>query len=99
MSRSRMPKGRGWRYAKRRRALACPPGRLDLQPHFDSSPLHILVMTDRDWKHPQAGGTGAVLEAEVTRWLDWGHRVSVISCGWKGAVRHERSERLEIHRV
>lgn len=56
-------------------------------------------MTDRDWTHPQAGGTGAVLRAKVGRWLDWGHRVTIVACGYEGAVRHERDGRLEIHRL
>src|SRR5205085_3698661 len=28
-------------------------------PRADTKPLHILVLTDRDWTHPQGGGTGA----------------------------------------
>jgi glycosyltransferase involved in cell wall biosynthesis/O-antigen/teichoic acid export membrane protein len=62
--------------------------------------LHILVLTDRDWTHPQGGGTGTHLFGQVSRWVAWGHRVSVIACGYRGAAAHERlDERLEIHRV
>ena len=61
--------------------------------------VHILVMTDRDWTHPQGGGTGTNLFAQVSRWLAWGHRVSIIACGYPGAKRHELSGQLEIHRV
>lgn len=62
--------------------------------------MHILVLTDRDWTHPQAGGTGTHLFGQVSRWVAWGHRVSVVACGYEGAAAHERiSERLEIHRV
>jgi len=62
--------------------------------------LHILVLTDRDWTHPQAGGTGTHLFGQVSRWVAWGHRVSVVACGYEGAAAHERiSEGLEIHRV
>src|SRR4051794_37437024 len=39
-------------------------------------PVHILVLTDRDWTHPQGGGTGTNLYGQVSRWLAWGHRVS-----------------------
>jgi len=42
-------------------------------------PLHILVLTDREWKHPQGGGTGTNLHAQVMRWLEWGHRVTIIA--------------------
>src|SRR4051794_2339550 len=63
-------------------------------------PLHILVMTDRDWTHPQAGGTGANLFGQVSRWVAWGHRVSVIACSYEGAAPFERvADRLELHRL
>jgi glycosyltransferase involved in cell wall biosynthesis len=65
-----------------------------------SQPLHILVMTDRDWTHPQGGGTGTNLFGQISRWVGWGHRVSVIACSYPGALPHERlDERLEIFRV
>lgn len=66
----------------------------------DIEPRHILILTDRDWAHPQAGGTGTNLFAQVSRWLDWGHRVTVVAGSFPGAERVERPhERLEIHRV
>src|SRR5918993_456869 len=65
-----------------------------------ASPLHVLVMTDRDWTHPQAGGTGANLFGQVSRWVAWGHRVSVIASSYPGAKRFERiAEGLEVHRM
>src|SRR3954454_12335183 len=61
---------------------------------------HILVLVDRDWTHPQAGGTGTVLRAQVVRWLDGGHRVTVIAGAYDGAERVSRPhERLVIHRM
>jgi glycosyltransferase involved in cell wall biosynthesis len=62
------------------------------------SPLHILVLADRDWAHPQGGGTATNLFAQVSRWLDWGHRVTVLACGYPGAPATERIGRLTIHR-
>jgi glycosyltransferase involved in cell wall biosynthesis/O-antigen/teichoic acid export membrane protein len=62
-------------------------------------PLHILVLTDRDWTHPQAGGTGTNLHAQVTRWVEWGHRVTLIACSYRGAERLERRGNLTIHRM
>ena len=38
-------------------------------------PLHILILSDRDWTHPQGGGTGTNLFGQVSRWIAWGHRV------------------------
>jgi glycosyltransferase involved in cell wall biosynthesis len=61
--------------------------------------LHILVLTDRDWTHPQGGGTGTNLHAQVVRWLEWGHRVTVLACGYPGSVPFESSGRLTIHRM
>jgi glycosyltransferase involved in cell wall biosynthesis/O-antigen/teichoic acid export membrane protein len=61
--------------------------------------MHILVLTDRDWTHPQGGGTGTNLYGQAARWLDWGHRVTVIACGYPGAVAHEQLGRLTIHRI
>jgi glycosyltransferase involved in cell wall biosynthesis/O-antigen/teichoic acid export membrane protein len=61
---------------------------------------HILLLTDRDWTHPQGGGTGTNLYAQVSRWVQWGHRVTVIAGSYPGAqaVSHPH-ERLTIHRM
>jgi glycosyltransferase involved in cell wall biosynthesis len=62
--------------------------------------LHILVMTDRDWTHPQGGGTGTNLYGQIARWVAWGHRVSVIACGYPGGEAYERfGENIEVHRM
>ena len=67
---------------------------------MDSLPdVHILVLTDRDWTHPQGGGTGANLYGQVSRWLDWGHRVSIVACGYEGCKREEQIGDLHIERV
>ena len=47
---------------------------------------HILVLTDRDWTHPQGGGTGANLFGQVAHWLEWGHRVTVVAGTYPGAA-------------
>jgi glycosyltransferase involved in cell wall biosynthesis/O-antigen/teichoic acid export membrane protein len=61
--------------------------------------VHILVLTDRDWTHPQGGGTGTNLYGQVSRWLAWGHRVSLIACGYPGCATQEQHGDLTIHRV
>lgn len=61
--------------------------------------MHILVLTDRDWTHPQGGGTGTNLFGQVSRWLAWGHRVSVIGAGYEGSQAVERIGDLTIHHV
>jgi glycosyltransferase involved in cell wall biosynthesis len=61
--------------------------------------LHILVLTDRDWTHPQGGGTGTNLFGQVMRWLAWGHRVTVVACGYSGSRPIERHGALTVHRI
>lgn len=62
--------------------------------------MHILLLTDRDWTHPQGGGTGTNLFGQVARWLAWGHRVTVIAGDYPGAKRvEELAPGLTVHRV
>jgi glycosyltransferase involved in cell wall biosynthesis/O-antigen/teichoic acid export membrane protein len=61
--------------------------------------MHILVLTDRDWTHPQGGGTGTNLFGQISRWLAWGHRVTVVASSYPGAPAEERIDNLTIHRM
>ena len=61
--------------------------------------MHILVLTDRDWTHPQGGGTGTNLFGQISRWLAWGHRVTVVASSYPGAPAEQRIENLTIHRM
>ncbi|HEX6014901.1 MAG TPA: hypothetical protein VFY87_24510, partial [Geminicoccaceae bacterium] len=64
------------------------------------APRHILLLTDRDWTHPQGGGTGTNLYGQVSRWIAWGHRVTVVAGSYPGAAPVERpAENLELHRM
>jgi glycosyltransferase involved in cell wall biosynthesis/O-antigen/teichoic acid export membrane protein len=56
-------------------------------------------LADRDWTHPQGGGTGTNLHGQIKRWLAWGHRVTVVACSYRGANRLERHGDLTIHRI
>src|SRR3954451_23662862 len=61
---------------------------------------HILLLTDRDWTHPQGGGTGANLYGQVAHWLRWGHRVTVVAGSYPGAAPVERpADGLELHHM
>jgi glycosyltransferase involved in cell wall biosynthesis/O-antigen/teichoic acid export membrane protein len=63
-------------------------------------PRHILVLTDRDWTHPQGGGTGTHLYGIVSRWVAWGHKVTVIAGEHPESERIERpAPNLELHHV
>src|SRR4051812_12503873 len=65
-----------------------------------SRQLHILLLTDRDWTHPQGGGTGTNLFGQVARWTAWGHRVTVIAGAYPGAPETEHlGENLVVHRT
>lgn len=65
-----------------------------------SETLHILVLTDRDWTHPQGGGTGTNLYGQISHWVAWGHRVTVLACSYPGARPYEQlSERLQVYRM
>src|SRR3954454_12722848 len=61
---------------------------------------HILLLTDRDWAHPQGGGTGANLFGQVAHWLEWGHRVTVVAGTYPGAEAVSRpAPGLELHHM
>ena len=65
-----------------------------------TTPLHILVLADRDWAHHDTGGNGANLHAQISRWVGWGHRVTMVVGDFPGAKRVERyGPRLEVHRM
>ncbi|CAA9478364.1 MAG: hypothetical protein AVDCRST_MAG30-633 [uncultured Solirubrobacteraceae bacterium] len=65
-----------------------------------AAPLHILLLTDRDWTHPQGGGTGTNLYGQVARWVAWGHRVTVVAGSYPGAPAVEHpAPNLVIHRL
>ncbi len=62
--------------------------------------LNILVLADRCWSHPQGGGTGANLLAQVLRWAGEAHQVTVIAGDYPGAKRVEHiGENLVVHRM
>jgi glycosyltransferase involved in cell wall biosynthesis len=66
----------------------------------DPDPLRILVLADRCWSHPQGGGSGANLYAQVRRWAQAGHQVTVIAGDYPGAERLEHAApNLTVHRM
>jgi glycosyltransferase involved in cell wall biosynthesis len=66
----------------------------------DGEPLRILVLADRCWSHPQGGGSGANVYAQVRRWAAAGHQVTVIAGDYPGAERLERAAPgLTVHRM
>jgi glycosyltransferase involved in cell wall biosynthesis len=66
----------------------------------DARPLHILVLADRDWTHHDTGGNGANLYAQISRWVEWGNKVTVVAGDYPGAQRLERyGPLLTVHRM
>jgi glycosyltransferase involved in cell wall biosynthesis/O-antigen/teichoic acid export membrane protein len=57
------------------------------------------VLADRDWMHPQGGGSGANLREQALRWVAAGNRVTIVCCTYPGAAKFERDGELTIHRV
>ena len=63
-------------------------------------PLRILVLADRDWTHPQGGGTGENVYANVVRWARWGNQITLVAGAYPGCVPVEQVERnLIVHRM
>ena len=58
----------------------------------------MLVLVDRDWTHPQAGGSGDNLLQHVRELLARGHRVTVVTAQHPGSVAVERHGRLTLLR-
>ncbi|MGH2894876.1 MAG: glycosyltransferase family 4 protein, partial [Solirubrobacteraceae bacterium] len=66
----------------------------------DPDLMRILVLADRCWAHPQGGGSGANLYAQVRRWAQAGHSVTVIAGDYPGAERLEHAApNLTVHRM
>ena len=62
--------------------------------------LKILVLADRDWTHPQGGGTGANVYSNIARWAQWGHHVTLVAGEYPGCRRYEEvSDNLVVHRM
>ncbi len=75
-------------------------GQDGLGPSEDERPLRILVLADRDWTHPQGGGTGANVYANVIRWAEWGHQVTLVAGEYPGCIPVEQAApNLVVHRM
>ncbi|HET9101946.1 MAG TPA: glycosyltransferase family 4 protein [Solirubrobacteraceae bacterium] len=62
--------------------------------------LRILVLADRDWTHPQGGGTGINVYENVVRWARAGHEVTLVAGTYPGAAAVEQIEsNLTVHRM
>jgi glycosyltransferase involved in cell wall biosynthesis len=66
----------------------------------DGRPLRILVLADRDWTHPQGGGTGENVYSNLIRWTEQGHHVTLIAGEHPGCQHFEQvTPRLVVYRM
>jgi glycosyltransferase involved in cell wall biosynthesis len=71
-----------------------------MSPRHEARPFHILVLVDRDWTHHDTGGNGANMQAQVSRWVAWGNRVTVVTGSYPGARKVEHlGPLLTVHRA
>src|SRR5262249_1205702 len=64
------------------------------------TPLSILVLADRDWTHPQGGGTAANVHGNSVRWAEWGHQVTLVAGEYPGCLNVEQvTPNLVVHRM
>lgn len=59
----------------------------------------VLVLTARDWEHPQGGGSGENLRQQATRWRDWGADVRIVSGGFPGGAARVVRDAISIERM
>ena len=70
-----------------------------MSPEANARPLHILVLVDRDWTHPQGGGNGTNLYGQISRWVAWGHKITIVTGSYPGAKAVEQlAPNLVVHR-
>jgi glycosyltransferase involved in cell wall biosynthesis len=80
--------------------LSVASGRNGDAPAGGDQPLKILVLADRDWTHPQGGGTGANVYENIVRWAHWGHSVTLVAGEYPGCVPVEQvTPNLVVHRM
>lgn len=60
--------------------------------------MHVVALIDRDWTHPQAGGSGDNLVQHVHELVAHGHRVTVVTSSYPGASPVERDGPVTILR-
>ncbi len=80
---------------------AAAPAGADTPALDPASPaLKILVLADRDWTHPQGGGTGANVYSNIIRWAQWGHHVTLVAGEYPGCLSVEQvTPNLVVHRM
>lgn len=61
--------------------------------------MNILIFNWRDNEHPWAGGAERHIHELAKHWISRGHRVTILSGGFKGAKHKEEIDRINVIRV
>ncbi len=61
--------------------------------------MNILIFSWRDIKNPQVGGSEVYFHEMAKRWAKKGNKVSWIVGGWKGCIKNEIIDGMEVRRV
>ncbi len=61
--------------------------------------MHIAWLTWKDYRHPEAGGAEVVARELSKRLLADGHAVTMLTCGYGDAPKHENLNGIEVIRV
>ena len=69
------------------------------EPSRAGDALEILVVNWQDRENPMAGGAEAHLHETFGRLAGWGHRVSALVSGWKGAPPRVTLDGIDVHRT
>ena len=60
--------------------------------------LRILIVNHRDWRNPRAGGLEELVAQLCRRWAAWGHAVTLLCSGYRGAPREEMMDGVRVIR-
>jgi len=61
--------------------------------------MNILIFEWRDIKNPAAGGSEIYFHELAKRWVKKGNRVTIICGGWKGCIKEENIDGIDIIRT
>jgi glycosyltransferase involved in cell wall biosynthesis len=60
--------------------------------------LKILIMNWRDISHPKNGGAEVHINEVISRWVDWGHKVTLLCGKYEGCKEYDLIDGIEIIR-